>query len=417
MHGEQPLSAFERAIDAVLVEAHFVPQYGIPPIVSRHAAQFGADDAVLFLADLQQVMLVPFVDGLAGPEGGDTEPLAVDGTLAGRCFQHVEILTQNLSEDRVRVWLPLLDGTDRLGVLSVSIDAARASELAGGLFGLRLRRFASLVAELLVTKASYGDRIVRLRRRDGMTLAAELQWSLLPPLTFTCEAATVSGALEPAYEVAGDTLDYAVDAGVTRAAVFDGMGHGLGSSLLAAVAVAAYRNLRRAGAELVPTVTGIHDAMIEAFDGRQFTTALVAELDTDTGLLSWVSAGHPPPLLLREGRFVHELVAPPWPPLGLALPSDVPRREVSVGREQLEPGDRVLLYTDGVLEARAPDGEFFGEQRLIDLMTSNFSAGLPVPETLRRVIRALLAHQAGKLTDDATMLLLEWRTDSSAFQF
>jgi serine/threonine protein phosphatase PrpC len=416
MHGDEPLSASERALDEVLFESHFAPQHELPAIIAEHAARFGAYDATIYLADLQQVALVPFTDGIPVQDAG-LEPLAIDGTLAGRCFQNIEVLTQHASDERVRVWLPLLDGPDRLGALAVSIDAALADDLATSVFGVRLRRFATLAAELIMTKSAYGDRIVQLRRRADMKLAAELQWSLLPPLTFSCEAVTVSGALEPAYQVAGDTLDYAVDDGVTHAAVFDGMGHGLTSSLLAAVAVAAYRNLRRGGAGLVSTVGAIHDAMVEAFDGRQFTTALVAELDTESGLFSWVSAGHPPPLLLRDGRFVHELVAPPTPPLGLALPKDVPRHEVTIGREQLEPGDRVLLYTDGVLEARSPSGEFFGEQRLVDLMARNLSAGLPVPETLRRVIRALLEHQGGNLTDDATMLLIEWRTDRGAFRF
>jgi serine phosphatase RsbU (regulator of sigma subunit) len=250
-----------------------------------------------------------------------------------------------------------------------------------------------------------------------MDLAAELQWSLLPPLTFSTTEVTVAGAIEPAYHIAGDTLDYAVDRGIVRAGVFDGMGHGLRSSQLATVAIAAYRNWRRANADLVTTARGIHDAMVAAFDGAQFTTALLVELASDTGLLSWTSAGHPPPLLLRGGRLVRELACRPTPPLGITLPGDVARPEPQVCREQLEPGDRVLLYTDGVLEARSPDGEFFGLQRLLDLLGRHFAAELPAPETMRRVVRALLEHQQGRLTDDATLLLLEWRTDVSAMKY
>ena len=83
----------------------------------------------------------------------------------------------------------------------------------------------------------------------------------------------------------------------------------------------------------------------------------------------------------------------------------------SIGSEQLEPGDRVLLHTDGVTEARAPDGTFFGDQRLTDLIIRNLAAGLPAPETMRRVVRALLEHQQGNLSDDASLVLVQWQAN------
>ena len=76
--------------------------------------------------------------------------------------------------------------------------------------------------------------------------------------------------------------------------------------------------------------------------------------------------------------------------------------------EQLEPGDRLLLYTDGVTDIQSPAGEFFGVERLTDLLSANLVAGLPAAETMRRLVRALLEHQQGQLRDDATLLALEW---------
>ena len=240
-----------------------------------------------------------------------------------------------------------------------------------------------------------------------------MQWSLLPPLTFACDVVTIAGALEPAYQVAGDTVDYAVDAGCARVAVFDGMGHGLQSAQLASLTVAAYRNARRSERSLTDTARSIDDALLSVFAGEAFTAAVLAELDTDTGRLEWVSAGHPEPLLLRDGRLVKSLHADPAPPLGLGHAVDPlgPVDPVSVASEQLEPGDRVLFYTDGVTEARSPEGDFFGVERLVDLVTRNLASGLATPETMRRVVRALLAHQQGQLSDDATLLLLEWRSE------
>lgn len=134
----------------------------------------------------------------------------MDATLAGRAYQLVQAQVQDLPGGRRQIWLPLVDGSDRLGVLTVVLpdqDAAGSPELT-----VRLRRLAALTAELVMTKTLYGDTIVRLRRTQQMGLAAEMQWSLLPPLTFACEQVTIAAALEPAYTVAGDTVDYAVDA-------------------------------------------------------------------------------------------------------------------------------------------------------------------------------------------------------------
>ena len=201
---------------------------------------------------------------------------------------------------------------------------------------------------------------------------------------------------------------------MARAAVFDGMGHGLRSAQLATLAVAAYRNARRSDRSLVDTAERIHEALLEAFAGSAFTTAVLAELDTDTGMLTWINAGHPEPLLLRRGHRIKSLHAHPVLPLGLHILGSARTPEVPIGREQLEPDDRVLFYTDGVTEARSPTGEFFGEQALTDLLVRNLAAGLPTPETMRRVVQALLDHQQGQLTDDATLLLLEWRSSNSS---
>jgi len=145
----------------------------------------------------------------------------------------------------------------------------------------------------------------------------------------------------------------------------------------------------------------------DVFRVESFATGVLCELDTATGRLTWLSAGHHEPLLLRGGRLVRALEVEPLLPLGLNQGLS-PGTPAAVGSEQLEPGDRLLLYTDGVIEARSPDGEFFGREHLLDMVVRNLAAGLPAPETMRRVVHALLDHQAGDLDDDATLLLVEW---------
>jgi hypothetical protein len=410
-----PVSAVERAIQSLLREAHLARSDELPALARRHVPAFGGTDVACYLADLQQSVLVPFV-GVEGPEPRELlEPLSIETTLAGRAFQQVRIQTRMLATGRTVAWVPLLDGTERMGVLAVTLATADADLPDDGVVARRLRMFAALLAELIMTKTMYGDEVVRLRRRSAMGLAAEMQWSLLPPLTFACEQVTVTGVLEPAYEVAGDTVDYAVDGHTARLAVFDGMGHGLASAQLATLAVSAYRHARRVGRPLPDTAVHIDEVLLEALTGASFTTAVLAELDTVTGVLRWINAGHPEPLLLRHGHLVKTLHAPPRPPLGMLLPpAATVLRTPRIGAEQLEPGDCVLFYTDGVTDARSPTGEFFGEQRLADLIVRNLAAGLPAPETMRRVVHALLAHQRGRLDDDASLLLIQWPTNTTA---
>jgi serine phosphatase RsbU (regulator of sigma subunit) len=406
--GSPDTEGSDEPIDALLREAHIVGPHQVAGLLRRHAAAVGLTDAVAYLSDLQQTVLIPLVEP-AGP-GLDRQltPLGVDSTVAGRCYQNVEMIVQQPTIEGVRVWMPLLDGAERLGVLGVTAAAVADLERDGGRLTTQLHRFAAVAADVIMSRTLYGDTLVRIRRRRELGLAAELQWGLLPPLTFACPEVTVAGALEPAYEVAGDSLDYAVDAGSARFAIFDGMGHGLHSAQLTALAVAAYRNARRADMSLTETIAAVDLAVSTAHPGS-FVTAVIAQLDTDTGLLSWVNVGHPEPMLLRGRRAVKSLRNTPTLPFGI---SRTLGREVvvHVRTEQLEPGDRLLLYTDGVTDIRSPGGEFFDVHRLLDLLAAHLAAGLPTPETMRRLVRALLEHQQGPLSDDATMLLIEWRS-------
>jgi serine phosphatase RsbU (regulator of sigma subunit) len=159
-------------------------------------------------------------------------------------------------------------------------------------------------------------------------------------------------------------------------------------------------------------------AIARQFGEDRFVTALLCDLDLVTGLLRWIPCGHPPPLLIRGNRTVRELDRTPQPPLGLA---GLVNRELPEGyddealapecTEKLEPGDRLLLYTDGVTEGRAADGTPFGIRRLADFIIRHSSAGRPAPETMRRLNRAILDYQHGRLRDDATAILVEWKPD------
>jgi sigma-B regulation protein RsbU (phosphoserine phosphatase) len=351
-------------------------------------------DVWMYLVDQEQRVLRP----VPRPPSEPPDPLAVDSTVAGRVFMTVQPLPSTAS-GRSRLWMPLLDGTKRLGVLEVVVHSGVALDDPDLLAGCDL--VAQLVGHLVATKVPYGDALLKVRRTRRMSEASELVWRLLPPLTFVSERIVVSAILEPCYEVGGDGFDYAVDGATLFFAIFDTAGHELRAGLGTAVVMSAIRAARRTGDGLDAMVRAADRALETHLPELRFTTAVLGELDLDTGRLRYINAGHPRPLLIRDGKVVRSLDSGRRMPLGLDDP------QIEIAEETLERGDRLLLYTDGVTEARDHSGGFFATDGLVDLIERD-AGQLPAPETLRRLCHAALAHYDGPPTDDVTLMLLEW---------
>ena len=386
-----------RALAHLLREAQAGSPEDVVANLANGAATLGGHDLVLYLIDYDQQVLQPTPEQLAN---GEPVPTAsVHGTMAGRCFATQTLLEAPLDDGRAQLWVPVSERAERLGVLTMTVDAP---DDQGRALAVELGLLAAL---LVLTASAYCDRFHLQRRRKDLSLAAEMQWGLLPPLSFSFEGTTVAGLLEPAYEVGGDCFDYALNEGIVSLAVFDAMGHGVHSSVVSGLAVGAYRHARRKNVPL-PALFDTMDRASAGLMGDSFVTALAAELDVATGRLSWVCAGHPSPLIFRDGSMLPEMALSPTLPLGLAL--SFGELESSVAQVALQPGDRVLLYTDGVVEARDPAGEEFGLGRLADHFVRESSSGLLASEILRRLVRTCLEFQGAQLRDDATLLLLEW---------
>jgi hypothetical protein len=387
-------------LEALLRRTHLSVPEQLAAIVAEEARAIGAERLVLHLVDFEQRHLVP----IPAPDAEGREPLSIQGTVGGRAFTSSSILQVEGDEGRAtRVWLPLLDGTERLGVMEVTFEGEPAS-VPDALIAV-CERYAHLTAMLIVTKGAYSDVFERVRRRRPMSVAGELLWSLAPPLVTASDDFVLGGMLEPCYDMGGDAVDYALNGAVLHLAVFDAMGHGLAAAGASAFALSAYRSSRRQGDDLAETYAVIDAAVADQYPADRFVTAALAELDVRTGRLRWISAGHPPPLLLRAGRLVKTLDLPPRPPLGLRLAGG----PGAVGDESLEPGDMVLLYTDGLTEARRPGGELFTVERLGEFIERQAAAGQAAPETLRRLREAIIERGEGALQDDASALLVEWR--------
>lgn len=416
-------------VSELVHRSHVVVGDGIASMLDELVAPLGLRAEVL-LVDLGQQVLTPLGPREAGrrlekhpsrspwrsgPTPGRevdraarTPIVSVEGTVEGRAFQYGEVVEAHDDDGRRVLCAAILDGTERVGVLRLVLGDEVVDDVA-------LRRwvmtFAGLAGHVVMGKLVYSDHLRRLRAPYGLSVASELLWQLVPPRTFATSEVVVAALLEPHDRVGGDAYDYAVDGDALYVGVFDGVGHDLEAGVTTALAVNAIRHARRRGDRDLTALAAIADTQLRAHPGViPFVTAVLARLETDTGRLEYLLAGHPAPLLLRGGHVVHRLDDALRPPLGVRTPPGT----TAVGQVQLEPGDRLLFYSDGVVEARDESGRFFGENRLIDLTERTEQSRVSAPETLRRLTASVLAHQAGHLQDDATLLMLDWVGSTSS---
>ncbi|MFF8787160.1 PP2C family protein-serine/threonine phosphatase [Streptomyces sp. NPDC015125] len=382
----------ERLLGVLLDRAHEMPPQLIAPLIAEEVARVGGRDVSILLQDYAQLLLVPL------PGRGLTvgEPELIGDSPAGSAFLFgapVEVP----QADGVRMYLPLLDGSDQVGVLTLTLNTVDDDDRR------LLRRLAGLVADMLVTKHSYTDQFFLARRREPMSLAAEIQWSLLPPLAMSVPQVAVAGILEPAYNVAGDSFDYALNEDILHVAMVDAMGHGLDAATMATVSVGAYRHARRAGIGLSEIYVFMDRAIAEQFGPDHFVTAQMMRLNITTGHLQWVNAGHPAPLLIRDHRVVRQLESPTTLPVGFG--GEAPR----ISEHILQRGDRVLCFTDGLIEEHEAGEEQFGEEQLIHWVNRIEPAEKGVRAVVRSLSHTLLQERGGSTSDDATLFLIEWR--------
>lgn len=353
-----------------------------------------ADAARLHVADYSLRTLQHF-DGT----GAVGSAQAIAGTLAGRVFMSGEI--QVVEGSPTVVLYPLIEGSNRIGVLELEFAHW------DGVVPAQLDPLVAVFVMAWVIKGRYTDTSVRARRAEPLSAAAEMQWDLLPPLTCSTEHVAVSGILEPAYSIGGDSFDYAFDSTHVDFAIVDAIGHGMSAVLMSAAAINSLRHSRRVNRGLVGAYE-VADAAIKAQFGHcYFVTAIVGTLDLQTGTLCWVNAGHVLPMLVRNGVYGGPLRCEPSLPLGLG------GHVVEVAEHVLQSGDRVLFYTDGISEARSSDDSFFGDDRLADFLVRASLEHLPAHETVRHIADNIMTFSDDGLRDDATMLLLEYQPPSS----
>jgi serine phosphatase RsbU (regulator of sigma subunit) len=380
---------FNSALVSLLEASDELPANELVRVVELAGEVLGAESATMLVADYGLTSLQPL-----GTEGSTGPSQPVTGTLAGRAFERGEVVISG--DAPATLLVPLSEGSERLGVLEL-VHASWDDEARG-----LLDTVARVLVLVLVSKRRYTDVVLRARRTQPLDVAAEMQWDLLPPLTCATTSVSVSGILEPAYSIGGDSFDYAVNPRGVEFAVIDAVGHGISAVLLAVAAITSLRNSRREGVNLEATYHAASELIEEQFGDSKFVTAQFGSLSIDSGELTWLNAGHPPPLLMRDGRYVGELSCQPSWPLGLGGVVH------EIATQRLQPGDRVLFFTDGVVEAKSTDGEDFGVARLADFLVRASLDQLSQAETVRRLSASVLAHNGATLSDDASLLLVDY---------
>ncbi|MFF4185315.1 PP2C family protein-serine/threonine phosphatase [Streptomyces sp. NPDC001691] len=328
-----------------------------------------------------------------------------DGSAAGRAFTAEAPLVEVTDEPgMVAAHLPITVRGDRLGILSVHLPETAVKGAAGV---LDLAAFATALGHELLVADRATDLYLRTRRRRRLTLAAEMQWQLLPGRGFRRDEFTLGAHLEPAYAVGGDNFDWTVDDESLTLTVTDGQGHGIAAALLTNLTVNALRNARRAGICLEDQARLADQAVYGEHAGHRYAPTLLLRIDLATGQAQAVDAGSPQLFRLRHGA-VEKVSLETQLPLGMFEETEYHAEQFS-----LRPGDRLVIVSSGVHATRNPGRASFGERALRETIAAARSAS--THETARAVVDGLMQYHGGEdLPTDAAVVCLDWRGSSAA---
>ncbi|MGW7173421.1 PP2C family protein-serine/threonine phosphatase [Streptomyces xanthophaeus] len=354
--------------------------------------RFGATSVDLLMADYALARLQP-----VAPRADDTSgSVPVHGSDPGRAFgaQEAHVVTRG---NKVTVHLPVSVRGDRLAVLSAVLPA---DAYAPGALGDLQEVADALGHELLVAERDT-DLFLRARRAARLTLAAEMQWQLLPGRSCSRTEYDLGGQLEPAYAIFGDSFDWSASADDLILTVNNGMGEGIDAALLTHLAVSALRNARRAGLTLADQAALADQAVYGQHQGDQYLAMLLLRFCLRTGEVEVVDAGSPRIWRLRAGA-VEAVELEAQLPLGMFEDT-----VYTTQRFRVLPGDRLFFLSDGVYDVVSPSGERYSLNALTRAVMS--TRLLPPSQVPQAVLKELAVHRGDiQASDDAMVLCLDW---------
>jgi serine phosphatase RsbU (regulator of sigma subunit) len=373
------------------------PVDAVNAVTRELAAALGARTVSFLIADLSGRALVrlshiPPNGASAARHHGDevATVMPFDGGPAEQALRTQTV--QTLAEtDGWKVLAPVTDRGEVIGLLEMILPDEPTPHVLQ-----EITRTAHALAFVVIANRRHTDLFEWGQRTTPFTLSAEIQRRLLPG-SFTCEASafTLSAWLEPAASIGGDTFDYSLGRDVLHFSVTDAMGHGVASALTATLGVGSLRNSRRRDADLVEQAVASNAALKEhAVVPGGYITAVLGRLDLRTGVCALLNAGHVPPLLVRDGD-TRELRLPGNLALGMFAGTGYCAGEIT-----LRPGDRLVVFTDGMRERKAAALDL--PARLREM------TALHPREAVRSLADAVLEVAGPALADDATLLILDW---------
>lgn len=311
-------------------------------------------------------------------------------------------------------WAGLVGAIAILTALAISAAAFRAGFLIDPVIPVSVSAAAAATLLLLLfakARSDLQDQKLIAARADGeLSAARTIQLGMLPSrdaLAGFDRAVDLDALIEPARSIGGDFYDaIRLDQHRIVVLVGDVTGKGVPAALFMALSKALAKSVMlRDGDDLGSAVSRLNDEIARDNRETMFVTMLVGLLDTRTGLLSLCCAGHENPWLVRASGAVEALRPEGGPPLAV-----VPGFQYPAETWQLAPGDALVIVSDGITEARSPDGRFFGTER-IELILGSWAAAHPARAASDALLDEVRVFEAGaEASDDLTVLVLRYLT-------
>jgi phosphoserine phosphatase RsbU/P len=409
LHSQLPLDAvleamLDRAITVTDAERGLLLEVsGSGPLKQRLARRAGGTSMHAEAISPTQTVLRMAIDSKTGVITGDLQQ-------ADAAFRGAEsIIAQKL---RSVVAIPLY--TMPRASTAESMVNMHCGEFLGMLYldSRRPSAFSKLDRQILdalaVEAASILDnaRLVeherqRQRLEQELSIAREIQQALLPRGFGDFPHLAISGFNTPCHAVGGDYFDvFRLDDNRTAFVIADVAGKGIGAALLTSMLQGALTGMTL-GADPVRVLQHINDFLCGHAEVGRYATMFLGILDRD-GNLDYLNAGHPSPLLLRRDS-VSEIFTQGSFPVGL-----IPSAIYEAVRVPLEPGDTLVLFSDGVTEAADPEEQLYGVPRLTEVLTGYHAA--PLDQLQKRVADSLEKFSRGaSQADDITLLFIRYR--------